>query len=66
MASPILKGAQKDILERLSWQVTCLNHVSFHLSSCQKRFLLAQKEADLAPQPDVGLELKVGDAEKFP
>ena len=36
------------------------------LDSCQKRFLRVPKEADLAPRPVVGLELQIGDAEKFP
>ena len=36
------------------------------LDSCQKRFLWAHKEVDLAPHPVVGLVLQVGDTEKFP
>ena len=36
------------------------------LDSCQKRFLLARKEIDLAPHAVVGLVLQVGDALKFP
>ena len=32
------------------------------LDSCQKRFLWAHKEVDLAPHPVVGLVLQVGDA----
>ena len=36
------------------------------LESCQKRFLWTHKEIDLAPHPVVGLELQVGDTEKFP
>ena len=33
--------------------------------SCQKSFLWTDEEVDLAPHPDVGLVLQVGDAEKF-
>ena len=36
------------------------------LDSCQRRFLLANKEVDLAPYPVVNLVLQVEDAEKFP
>ena len=36
------------------------------LDTCQKRFLWTHKEVDLAPHPNVGLVLHVGDAEKFP
>ena len=36
------------------------------LDSCQKTFLWTHKEADLAPQPVVGLVLQVGDAKKVP
>ena len=36
------------------------------LESCQKRFVWTHKEIDLAPLPVVGLELQVGDSEKFP
>ena len=63
-----------------SWQIlwTCMGmnttlpsstsrHASFRLfDSCQKRFLWANKEVDLAPRPVVGLVLQVGDTEKFP
>ena len=35
------------------------------LDSCQKRFLLTYKEADLASHPVVSLVLQVGDAEKI-
>ena len=35
------------------------------LDSCQKRFLWAHKEVDLAPHPVVGLVLQVGNTEKF-
>ena len=35
------------------------------LDSCQKRFVWAHKEVDLAPHPVVGLTLQE-DAEKFP
>ena len=36
------------------------------LDSCHERFLRTHKEADLAPDPVVGLELQVRDTEKFP
>ena len=36
------------------------------LDSCQKRFLWAHKEADLASHPVVVLVLQVGDVEKLP
>ena len=36
------------------------------LDRCQKRFLWAHKEVDLAPHPVVGLVLQVGDTENFP
>ena len=36
------------------------------LDSCQKSFLWAHKEVDLASHPVVGLVLQVGDAEKLP
>ena len=36
------------------------------LDSCQKRFLRAHKEVDLAPYPVVGVVLRVKDAKKFP
>ena len=36
------------------------------LDSCWKKFLRAQKEADLAPHPVVSVVLQAGDAEKFP
>ena len=35
------------------------------LVSCQRRFLWAHKEVDLAPHPIVGLALQIGDAEKL-
>ena len=35
------------------------------LDSCQKRFLWANKEVDLAPHSVVGLVLQVGDKENF-
>ena len=36
------------------------------LQSCQKRFLRAHKEVDLAPHSVVGLVFQAGDTEKFP
>ena len=36
------------------------------LGSCQKRFPLTQKEADLASHPVVGLVVQVGDVKKLP
>ena len=36
------------------------------LDSCQKRFLWAHKEVDLAPHQVVGHAFLEGDAEKFP
>ena len=36
------------------------------LDSCLRRFLWTHKEVDLAPHPGIGLELQVGDVEKFP
>ena len=36
------------------------------LVSCQRRFLWAHKEVDLAPHPVVGLVLQVEDVERFP
>ena len=35
------------------------------LDSCQQRFLWVHKKDDLAPHPDTGLVLQVGNAEKF-
>ena len=36
------------------------------LNICQKKFLWAHKEVDLALHPVVGVVLQVGNAEKFP
>ena len=36
------------------------------INSCQKRFLWIHMEVGLAPHPEIGLMLQVGDAEKFP
>ena len=35
------------------------------LDSCQKRFLLTNKEVNFAPRPEVGLLPQVEDAEEF-
>ena len=64
------------LLERLSLRVTCPNYASFRLLTVtpppkkkkkkkkKKEILWAQREADLAPHPVVGLVLRVRDAEK--
>ena len=37
MALPTLQGALKNVLERLLWPVTCLNHASFRLLPVARR-----------------------------
>ena len=66
-ASPALQGALNDGFGEAAVVWGTPEQRKFpSLDSCQKRFLLANKEVDLAPLSIVGLFLLVGNAEKFP
>ena len=66
-ASPTLQGALRGGFGEVVVVCDMPEPCKFSsLDSCQKRFLWAHKEVDLAPHPVVGLVLQVGDTEKFP
>ena len=66
-ASPTLQGVLKDGFREAVVACDMPEPRKFpSLDSCQKRFLLTQKEVYLAPDLVVGLVLLVGDTEKFP
>ena len=67
MASPTLQGALKDGFGEAVVASDMPKSCKFlSLDRCQKRFLWAHKEVDLAPHPVVGLVLQEGNTEKFP
>ena len=65
--SPALQGSLKDGFEQAVVACSIPYPCEFpSLDSCQKRFLWAHEELELARHPVVGLVLLLGDAEKFP
>ena len=64
MASPTLQGALRDGFREAVVACDMPEPCKFpSYDSCQQRFLCTQKEVDLAPNPIVGVVLKVGDVE---
>ena len=67
MVSPTLQDALKDgfgnVIMACYMSAPCKCQ---SLDSCHKRLLWTHKEADLAPQPVVGLVLQKEDVEKYP
>ena len=65
-ASPALQDALKDGVGEAVDACDMPEPCEFpSLDSCQKRFLWAQKEVDLAPHPFVDLVLQVGHTQMF-
>ena len=65
-ASPTLQGVLKDGFREADMARDVSEQCEFPSpNSCQKRFLWACKEVDLASHPAAGLVLHVGEAENF-